>query len=47
MRQVFVYCPGTVQLLPEAEWQGARHDDEEPEEDTYDRFIRNGQYPVR
>ncbi len=21
--------------------------DEEPEEDTYDRFIRNGQYPVR
>lgn len=34
-------------VLPEAEWQGARHDDEEPEEDTYDRFIRNGQYPVR
>lgn len=37
----------TLLLLPEAEWQGARHDDEEPEEDTYDRFIRNGQYPVR
>lgn len=37
----------TLLLLPEAEWQGARHDDEEPEEDTYDRFIRNGQFPVR
>lgn len=37
----------TLLLLPEAEWQGARHDDEEPEEDTFDRFIRNGQYPVR
>jgi Zn-dependent peptidase ImmA (M78 family) len=37
----------TLLLLPEAEWQGAHHDDEEPEEDTYDRFIRNGQYPVR
>lgn len=30
-----------------AEWQGACDDDEEPEEGTYDRFIRNGQYPVR
>lgn len=37
----------TLLLLPEAEWQGAHHDDEEPEEDTYDRFIRNGQFPVR
>jgi len=37
----------TLLVLPEAEWQGARQDDEEPEEDTYDRFIRNGQYPVR
>lgn len=37
----------TLLLLTEAEWQGARHDDEEPEEDTYDRFIRNGQHPVR
>lgn len=37
----------TLLVLPEAEWQGSRHDDEEPEEDTYDRFIRNGQYPVR
>lgn len=36
----------TLLLLPEAEWQGTRHDDEEPEEDTYDRCIRNGQYPV-
>lgn len=37
----------TLLVLPEAEWQGARHDDEELEEDTYDRFILNGQYPVR
>lgn len=37
----------TLLLLPEAEWQGAHHDDEEPEEDTYDRFIRNGQFPVK
>ena len=37
----------TLLVLPEAEWQEARHEDEEPEEDTYDRFIRNGQYPVR
>jgi len=37
----------TLLLLPEAECQGARHDDEEPEEDTYDRFIRNGQFLVR
>lgn len=37
----------TLLLLREAEWQGARHDDEEPEEDTYDRLIHNGQFPVR
>jgi Zn-dependent peptidase ImmA (M78 family) len=37
----------TLLLLPEAEWQGAHHDDEESEEDTFDRFIRNGQLPVR
>lgn len=37
----------TEVVLPEAQWQGARHGDEEPEEDTYDRCIRNGQYPVR
>ncbi len=37
----------TLLLLPEAEWQGARHDDEESEEDTFDRFINNGQFPDR
>lgn len=37
----------TLLLMPEAEWQGARHDDEEPEVDTFERFVRNGQYPVR
>lgn len=37
----------TLLLLPEAEWQGARHDDEEAEADTFDRFIRSGQFPVR
>jgi hypothetical protein len=37
----------TLPLLPQAAWQRARHDDEEPEEDTDDRFIRNGQFPVR
>ena len=37
----------TLLLLPDSERRGSRHDDEEPEEDTYDRFIRNGQYPVR
>jgi Zn-dependent peptidase ImmA (M78 family) len=37
----------TLLVLPEAEWQWARHDDEVPEEDSYDRFIRNGQFPVR
>lgn len=37
----------TLLLLPESEWQGARHDEAEMEEDTFDRFIRNGQYPVR
>lgn len=37
----------TLLVLPEAERLGAHHDDEEPEEDTYDRFIRSGQYPVR
>jgi hypothetical protein len=37
----------TKALEEMGEWQGARHDDEDPEEATYDRFIRNGQYPVR
>ena len=37
----------TLLLMPDAEWQRPQHDDEEAEEDTYDRFIRAGQYPVR
>ena len=37
----------TLLLMPDAEWQRPRHDDEDAEEDTFDRFIRNGQYPVR
>ncbi|MFA5531924.1 MAG: hypothetical protein WDA11_14830 [Thiohalomonadaceae bacterium] len=37
----------TLLLLPDAEWRGAHHDDEEPDEDTFDHFVRNGQYPVR
>ncbi len=38
----------TLLLMSEAEWQGARHDDEEEAlEDTFERFIRNGQHPVR
>ncbi len=35
----------TLRALPDAEWQSPQHNDEEPEEDTCDRFIRNGQYP--
>lgn len=37
----------TLLLMPEAEWRQPQHDDGEPEEDTFDRFINNGQYPVR
>ena len=37
----------TLLLMPDAEWQRPRHDDEESEEDTFDHFIRNGQPPVR
>lgn len=38
----------TLLLMPDAEWQRPRHDDDEAsEEDTFDRFIRNGQPPVR
>ena len=37
----------TLLLMPEAEWQRPEHEDGEPEEDTFDRFIRNGQYPVQ
>lgn len=31
----------TLLLMPDAEWQGPNHDEEEPE-DTFERFIRNG-----
>ena len=31
----------TLLLMPDAEWQRPQHDDGEPEEDTFDRFIRN------
>lgn len=37
----------TLLLMSDAEWQRPRYDDEEAEEDTFDRFIRNGQNPVR
>lgn len=33
----------TLLLMPDAELQRPQHDDEEAEEDTYDRFTRNGQ----
>jgi len=37
----------TLLLMPEAEWQGAIHDEEDVLlVDTYTNFIRNGQYPV-
>ena len=34
-------------LMPEAEWRQPQHDDGESEEDTFDRFINNGQFPDR
>jgi Zn-dependent peptidase ImmA (M78 family) len=34
-------------LMPEAEWRQPQHDDGEPEEDTFDRFINKGQFPDR
>ena len=37
----------TLLLMPDAEWQRPWHGDEEPEEDTFDRFIRNGQFPSK
>jgi len=33
----------TLLLLPQAEWRRPTHEDEEPDEDTFDRFTRNGQ----
>lgn len=35
----------TLLLMPEAEWRMPQHDDEQPEEDTLDRFINSGQLP--
>ena len=35
----------TLLLLPDAEWQSPRHDEEEPLQDTYDRFVERGQLP--
>jgi Zn-dependent peptidase ImmA (M78 family) len=38
----------TLLLMPEAEWQGARHDEEDVLlVDTYTNFIRCSQYPVK
>ena len=37
----------TLLLMPDADSQYLQHDDGEPEEDTFDRFINNEQYPVR
>ncbi len=37
----------TLLLMPEAEWQRPRHEDGEPEEDSFDRFVRNGQPLIR
>jgi Zn-dependent peptidase ImmA (M78 family) len=33
----------TLLLLPQAEWRRPTHEDDEAEEDTFDRFTRNGQ----
>jgi Zn-dependent peptidase ImmA (M78 family) len=37
----------TLLLMPDVDWRSPQHADEEAEEDTFDRFIRNGQHPVR
>jgi hypothetical protein len=37
----------TLLRMPDAEWRRPQHDEEEPDEDTFDRFIRGGQTPVR
>lgn len=33
----------TLLLLPQSEWRRPTHEDEKPDEDTFDRFTRNGQ----
>jgi Zn-dependent peptidase ImmA (M78 family) len=37
----------TLLLMPDAEWRQPQHEDEQPEEDTLDRFINSGQLPDR
>lgn len=37
----------TLLLMPDAEWRQPQHEDGEPEADTFDRFINNGQFPDR
>ena len=37
----------TLLLMPDAEWRVPQYDEEEPLEDTFDRFIHNGQPLVR
>lgn len=37
----------TLLLMPEAEWQRPDHSEGDSEEDTFDRFVRNGQFPSR
>lgn len=37
----------TLLLMPDVDWRSPQHADEEAEEDTFDRFVRNGQFPVR
>ena len=38
---------GKTGLKVSAEWRQPQHDDGESEEDTFDRFINNGQFPDR
>jgi len=37
----------TLLLMPDVDWRSPQHADEEAEEDTFDHFVRNGQFPVR
>jgi len=37
----------TLLLMPQAEWRQPQHEDAEPEEDAFDRFINNGQFSDR